>query len=114
MQEQLKETHSHPPAKEIELEIIDVSEKFLTMEAVMFSDELRNYRRLAVHLKISVPWMGDQFLGMRLKAFIEGRTGDQKRTAVITGTVEEREQALKQTHMANVLNSGVRWEFRDK
>ncbi len=113
MHEEYKKTLEEPPAKEMELEIIDLSEQFLTMDPMVFSDELRKYRKLAVHLKIAVPWKGDYFLGMKLKAFIDGRTGEQKRTAVIKGTTEEREMALKMQHMPNVLNSGVKWEFTD-
>lgn len=114
MEERLKEVYPQPPAKEIELEIIDLSELFISMEPTEFSDHLRTFRKLAVNLMISVPWKGDYFLGMKLKAFIDGRTGDQKRTAIIRGTAEEREESLKLQHMPNVLNSGVKWEFTDE
>jgi len=114
MQEELRKTHEELPAKEVELQIIDLSELFISLEPTEFSDHLRTFRKQSVHLRISVPWKGNYFLGMKLKAFIDGRTGDQKRTAIIRGSSAEREEALKLQHMPNVLNSGVKWEFTDE
>lgn len=94
---------------EVTQEVVDMSAEFQSMRTIEFLELLREYRNKHVHLRITVPWTGNENTGIRLKAFYDDAPEYQKREVTITGTEEERQQALTKPHMANVLNSGVTW-----
>ena len=97
----------HTP--ETQKEVVDISTEFLSLPSYEFLDLLRKYRKSNVELRISVPWSGNETMGIRLKAFLETATDTQLRRASITGTNQDHQDALAKPHMANVLNSGVDW-----
>jgi hypothetical protein len=101
---------------------IDVTTNFRSMirggDVMTLLDELREVRRVP-ELTIAIHWSElienpthTQGYMRWLKSFLESKPTGQRRTATIFGTYQEREAAAKIE--ANVLNSGVRWEFTDE
>ena len=80
----------------------DISTEFITMDALLFLDFLRQQRK-EPSLAITVNWT-DAVTANRLKAFLEGSTANQVRTATIRATEAQHLEA------ANAFASGVKWE----
>jgi hypothetical protein len=90
-------------------EFIDVSKEFLERDTWEFSDYLRTIRKVPeLKLSVDLSTMEDriQFIGTarRLKAFLESKAPNQKRSAKIIATEEQRNWE------PNVFSSGVEFE----
>lgn len=93
-------------------EILDVSEKFLELDASEFSSYLHTVRKvptLKIEVDISNMQNGPEFVDKmrKLKAFLEYKPRQQERTAKVMGQREQRKWE------ANVFSSGVEFEVKE-
>ena len=80
----------------------DISAEFLSMRTSEFLDLVYSLRK-EPSLTITIDWR-DAITAIRLKAFLEGGSGGQKRSATIRATENQHKESV------NVFHSGVKWE----